>query len=37
MQRANLKEIKEITKTALKDQDLLQQLNSRAASQREIR
>ena len=37
MQHADLKEIKEITKTALKNQDLLQQLNGRAASQREIR
>lgn len=37
MKHADLEEIKEITKTALKDQDLLQQLNSRAASQREIR
>lgn len=37
MQHADLKEIKEITKTVLKNQDLLQQLNSRAASQREIR
>lgn len=37
MKHADLEEIKEITKTALKNQDLLQQLNSRAASQREIR
>ena len=37
MQHADLKEIKEITKTALKNQDLLQQLNSSAASQKEIR
>lgn len=35
MQHADLKEIKEITKTALKNQDLLQRLNGRAASQRE--
>lgn len=37
MKKANLGQIKEITKTALKTQDILQKLNSSAASQEEIR
>lgn len=37
MKKANLGQIKEITKTALKTQDILQNLNSSAASQEEIR
>ncbi|WP_148466441.1 DapH/DapD/GlmU-related protein [Limosilactobacillus antri] len=37
MEHASLEEIKEITKTALKTQDLLQRLNSSAAPQEEIR
>ncbi len=37
MKKANIEQIKEITKTALKTQDILQKLNSSAATQEEIR
>lgn len=37
MEKANIEQIKEITKTALKTQDILQKLNSSAATQKEIR
>ncbi|EEU30727.1 putative maltose O-acetyltransferase [Limosilactobacillus coleohominis 101-4-CHN] len=37
MEKANIEQIKEITKTALKTQDILQKLNSSAATQEEIR
>ena len=33
MEKANIEQIKEITKTALKTQDILQKLNSSAAKQ----
>lgn len=37
MEKANIEQIKEITKAALKTQDILQKLNSSAATQEEIR